>query len=70
RAGSREQADRFIEKLKPDAITSVSSETSLRNARNAIWTVDDPLTEGDLLVVKKPARIAWHKRILDRRKPS
>ena len=70
RSGSREQADRFIEKLKPDAITSVSSETSLRNARNAIWTVDDPLTEGDLLVVKKPARIAWHKRILDRRKPS
>ena len=70
RAGSREQADRLIEKLKPDAITSVSSETSLRNARNAIWTVDDPLTEGDLLVVKKPARIAWHKRILDRRKPS
>ena len=70
RSCSREQADRFIEKLKPDAITSVSSETSLRNARNAIWTVDDPLTEGDLLVVKKPARIAWHKRILDRRKPS
>jgi hypothetical protein len=70
RAGSREQADRLIEKLKPDAITSVSSETSLRNARNAIWTVDDPLTAGDLLVVKKPARIAWHKRILDRRKPS
>ena len=70
RAGSREQADRLIEKLKPGAITSVSSETSLRNARNAIWTVDDPLTEGDLLVVKKPARIAWHKRILDRRKPS
>jgi len=70
RARSREQADRFIEKLKPDAITSVSSETSLRNARNAIWTVDDPLTAGDLLVVKKPARIAWHKRILDRRKPS
>jgi len=56
--------------LKPDVITSVSSETSLRNARNAIWTVDDPLSEENLLVVKKPARIAWHKRILDRKKPS
>jgi len=70
RAHSGEEADTLIDTLKPDAITSVSSETSLRNARNAIWTVDDPLTEGDLLVVKKPARIAWHKRILDRRKPS
>ena len=70
RARSREEADTLIDTLKPNAITAVSSETSLRNARNAIWTVDDPLTEGDLLVVKKPARIAWHKRILDRRKPS
>ena len=70
RARSREEADTLIDTLKPDAITPVSSETSLRNARNAIWTVDDPLSEGNLLVVKKPVRIAWHKRILDRRKPS
>jgi tRNA A-37 threonylcarbamoyl transferase component Bud32 len=69
-ARSRADADKLIEALKPDVITSVSSETSLRNARNAIWTVDDPLSEGNLLVVKKPARIAWHKRILDRKKPS
>ncbi len=69
-ARSRAEADKLIEALKPDVITSVSSETSLRNARNAIWTVDDPLSEGNLLVVKKPARIAWHKRILDRKKPS
>lgn len=69
-ARSRAEADKLIEALKPDVITSVSSETSLRNARNAIWTVDDPLSEENLLVVKKPARIAWHKRILDRKKPS
>ena len=69
-ARSRVDADQLIEALKPDAITPVSSETSLRNARNAIWTVDDPLSKGNLLVVKKPARMAWHKRILDRKKPS
>jgi tRNA A-37 threonylcarbamoyl transferase component Bud32 len=69
-AHSSAEADQLIEALKPDAITSVSSETSLRNARNAIWTVDDPLSEGNSLVVKKPVRIAWHKRILDRKKPS
>lgn len=69
-ARSREEADTLMNALKPDAITPVSSETSLRNARNAIWTVDDPLSERNLLVAKKPVRIAWHKRILDRKKPS
>jgi len=69
-AHSRAEADQLIEALKPDAITSVSSETSLRNARNAIWSVENPLAPDQSLVVKKPVRIAWHKRILDRRKPS
>jgi hypothetical protein len=69
-ARSRVDADQLIEALKPDAITPVSSETSLRNARNAIWSVENPLAPEHQLVVKKPARIAWHKRILDRKKPS
>ena len=63
-ARSRAEADKLIEALKPDVITSVSSETSLRNARNAIWSVENPLApEVNRLVVKKPVRIAWHKRI-------
>jgi len=69
-AHSRAEADQLTEALKPDAIPPVSSETSLRNARNAIWSVENPLAPDQSLVVKKPVRIAWHKRILDRRKPS
>jgi hypothetical protein len=69
-AYSRAEADQLIEALKPDAIPPDSSETSLRNARNAIWSVENPLAPDQSLVVKKPVRIAWHKRILDRRKPS
>jgi tRNA A-37 threonylcarbamoyl transferase component Bud32 len=69
-AHSRAEADQLIEALNPDAITPVSSETSLRNARNAIWSVENPLAPDQSLVVKKPVRIAWHKRILDRKKPS
>ena len=69
-AQSRSEADQLIEALKPESIDSPAAETTLRNARNAIWTVDHPLAAEQLLVVKKPVRIAWHKRILDQKKPS
>ena len=69
-AHSGAEADQLIDALKPAVITPVSSETSLRNARNAIWSVKNPLAPDQSLVVKKPMRIAWHKRILDRKKPS
>jgi hypothetical protein len=69
-ARSRADADKLIEALQPDAIQAATKETILRKARNAIWTVDDPIHAVQSLVVKKPARIAWHKQILDRRKPS
>ena len=69
-ARSRVEADQMIEALKPDSIGSATAETSLRKARNAIWSVKNPLAPDQSLVVKKPVRIAWHKRILDRKKPS
>jgi hypothetical protein len=69
-ARSRAEADQLIEALKPESIGSPTAETTLRKARNAIWTVENPLAPNQSLVVKKPVRIAWHKRILDQKKPS
>jgi hypothetical protein len=42
----------------------------MRKARNRVWTIPDPRNHDRLLVVKKPIRIPWHKRILDARKPN
>ena len=69
-AHSRIEADQLIEALKPESIGSPTIESSLRIARNAIWTIENPLVANQLLVVKKPVRIAWHKQIFDRKKPS
>lgn len=69
-ARSRQEADRLIAALKPGAIGSPTVDNTMRKARNAIWTVEDPLHVEQALVVKKPVRVAWHKRILDRKKPS
>jgi hypothetical protein len=69
-ARSRSEADQLIAALQPESIGSPAADTTLRNARNAIWTVEHPIAAEQLLVVKKPVRIAWHKRILDQKKPS
>ena len=69
-ADSRDDAHKLIAALKPEAIQPASSNTTMRNARNAIWTVGHPIHPDRLLVVKSPVRIAWHKLILDRWKPS
>ena len=69
-AQSPDDARKLIEVLKPDSIKTTSVEGSLRKARNAVWTVVDPIHQDAFLVVKAPVRIAWHKRILDRKKPS
>lgn len=69
-ASSREEANRLIDGLKPDVISACEEQASLRKSRNVIWTVEDPRHPGGSVVVKKPARMAWHKKILDRNKPS
>ncbi|TVP78159.1 MAG: hypothetical protein EA353_08855 [Puniceicoccaceae bacterium] len=69
-ARSGDEADRLIAALKPDSLGTAPADRILRDARNAIWTVEHPLAPGQSLVVKKPVRVAWHKRILDRTKPS
>lgn len=70
RAESAEDAKLLADALSPDAIGQKTEKGMLRRARNAIWTVEDPRNSDRLLVVKKPLRMAWHKRILDRRKSS
>lgn len=70
RAESAEAAKLLVDALSPPTISDNTEIASLRKARNAIWTVKDPRNTDRLLVVKKPIRMAWHKRILDRNKAS
>lgn len=69
-AGDSEEAQLLIDALQPEAIGGKPQQSTLRKARNAIWTIEDPRDSARSLVVKQPERIAWHKRILDCRKPS
>ncbi|MCP5267986.1 MAG: hypothetical protein H6943_02990 [Zoogloeaceae bacterium] len=56
--------------IHPDRIESPSGDAILRHARNAIWTIADPRTEGAALVVKQPVKMHLHKKVLDRFKPA
>ncbi|HRP75239.1 MAG TPA: lipopolysaccharide kinase InaA family protein [Rhodocyclaceae bacterium] len=69
-AKDRAEADMLIDALHPERVQPTARDRSLRHARNAIWTVDDPRTPGAKLVVKQPVRFRVHKRLLDRFKPS
>jgi len=69
-ARNRNEAAQMFDAIGPEAICRRKEEASLRKSRNAIWTVADPRNTDRTLVVKKPRIIAWHKRVLDRRKPS
>lgn len=72
-ASSKEEANQLLDALRPEVIATCTEQASLRKSRNAIWTVADPRDPRDTagsVVVKKPAYIAWHKKILDRNKPS
>ena len=69
-AETPEKAGLLLEALHPERIGGPDRKQSLRLARNAIWKVPDPRDSSRYLVVKQPARMRWHKRILDRRNPS
>ena len=70
RARSREEANVLAENLGPEAISQNKEQASLRKSRNAVWKVIDPRDANGFLVVKKPRRLAFNKKILDRNKPS
>ena len=69
-AKSKQDAAVLGEALGPDRIADQDQKGSLRKSRNAIWTVQDPRDPEGLVVVKKPQRMSFHKRVLDRKKPS
>ncbi len=56
--------------LDPSKMQGPSQATSLRRARNAIWTMTDPRDPTKKLVVKQPVKVPWYKKITDHRKPS
>ncbi|MBI2307250.1 MAG: hypothetical protein HYU78_08095 [Rhodocyclales bacterium] len=64
------EAERLLQRIHPQRIGAPPREATLRHARNAIWTVDDPRADGAKLVVKQPVRMHLHKKLLDRFKPS
>lgn len=70
RAADGAAADALITALHPEAIGAPQREATLRHARNAIWTVADPCHSGGRLVVKQPVKHHFHKKLLDRLKPS
>ena len=70
-AASRADADSLIAGLHPERITPPPAKhDSLRLARNAVWLVQHPLHPARSLVAKKPVKHHFHKKILDRLKPS
>lgn len=66
-ADNTAEAVKTIQLLHPDNLVEATPDTTLRKARNLIWTVSGP--EGPV-VAKKPIKMHLHKRILDRLKPS
>ncbi len=64
------EAKQLLPTIHPDFIGRPVKEATLRHARNAIWTLDDPRGSGRRLVVKQPVKMHLHKRLLDRFKPT
>ena len=64
------EAAKLLQGIRPERIVAPPQEAILRHARNAIWTIADPRREGTKLVVKQPVKMHFHKKLLDRFKPS
>ena len=60
----------LAEALDPQKIEGPSTPTTLRKARNAIWTIPDPRNPEKKLVVKQPVKFNIFKRFTDKLKPS
>lgn len=64
------EATLLLQWIHPDRIGTPPREATLRHARNAIWTIEDPRAESRKLVIKQPVKMHLHKKLLDRFKPS
>jgi tRNA A-37 threonylcarbamoyl transferase component Bud32 len=67
-ADSLDAARELSQLLHPDNLPEANSDSTLRRARNLIWTVPGP--DGRTVVAKKPIKMPIQKRLLDRFKPS
>ncbi len=56
--------------LYPEHIGPPPQDAILRKARNAIWTIPDPRDASRKLVIKQPVKMHFHKKLLDRFRPS
>jgi len=56
--------------LNPENLQGPDKASTLRKARNAIWTIDDPRDASKKLVIKQPIKVPWYKKITDYYKPS
>jgi Lipopolysaccharide kinase (Kdo/WaaP) family len=56
--------------LNPDALLAPQKAQSLRHARNVIWAMPHPNDATRQITIKKPVNMYWHKRVLDRNRPS
>jgi hypothetical protein len=68
-AASPDEFERLLRSLHPASLPEPERTATLRHARNVIWKVADPRKAGAGLVVKKPVRMPFYRRILDRAKP-
>lgn len=67
-ADSQVDAEARLQLLLPDNLPAAKDNTTLRKARNIIWTVPGPA--GRTVVAKKPLKMPPHKWLLDHFKPS
>lgn len=69
-AKNKTEAEHLMVALQPQDMVAQKRTQSLRYARNAIWTIQDPRNNEHKLVVKQPVTMHAHKKWLDRNKPS
>ena len=59
-------AQALLAALHPARIGALAPVAQLRKARNAIWTVEDPVDADRLLVIKQPVKLRAYKRLIER----
>ncbi|MDZ7669274.1 MAG: lipopolysaccharide kinase InaA family protein [Gammaproteobacteria bacterium] len=63
-------AEQLIDALHPARVAELPRGGLLRKARNAIWTVQDPVDAHRQLAIKQPIKLRINKRLIERFRPS
>ncbi len=69
-AADVQQSELLLTALSPQRLTRSAESRVLRDARNAIWVIEDPRNPQRSLVVKQPVRLRAYKKIYQRMRPS